>query len=271
MSERAAKADPAEVEGQLLGRAAEIGRVLAKHGLKELFSRSDDAATPRERARRLRAALEELGPTFCQARADPLDPTRPAPARVHRGAGDAPGPGARRMTEAEVVSVMEEELGVPGRTSSSRSTRARSPPGRSARCTGRRSRTATASSSRCSARRPGPDIYRDLGLLELFAEKAARPARVPPGGRHARGHRASLRLAAAGARLPPGGGEHRADARGARALLAARRARRVHRAVDRAAARHGGGPGRPAARGARGAEPARRRPGSCSSRTTARS
>src|SRR6266511_2869006 len=33
-------ADETGVEGQLLGRAASIGRIMARHGLKELFSRS---------------------------------------------------------------------------------------------------------------------------------------------------------------------------------------------------------------------------------------
>ena len=48
--------------------------------------------------------------------------------------------------------MMEQELQVPWRTSSSRSSRRRSPPGRSGRCIARRSRTATTSSSRCSGR-----------------------------------------------------------------------------------------------------------------------
>src|ERR1700752_295216 len=51
-----------------LGRAAKIAAVLAKHGVRELFARPDgDGLDGRRRqARRLRAALEELGPTFAK-------------------------------------------------------------------------------------------------------------------------------------------------------------------------------------------------------------
>ena len=52
-----------EVEGQLLGRAVRIGKIMAKYGLKERGS----ADVPlRERAHNLRSALEELGPTFAK-------------------------------------------------------------------------------------------------------------------------------------------------------------------------------------------------------------
>src|SRR5262249_38800654 len=54
--------DEEHEEPILTGRAATIARVAAKHGLKELLSRSNrDAEGMRTRARRLRAALEELG------------------------------------------------------------------------------------------------------------------------------------------------------------------------------------------------------------------
>src|SRR5207248_11225580 len=62
---RARTDEPAPVpgEGRLLSRATEIAAVMARHGLKELFSRGTDAEdTTRSRARRLRTALEELGP-----------------------------------------------------------------------------------------------------------------------------------------------------------------------------------------------------------------
>ena len=75
------------------------------------------------------------------------------------------------MTEAEVVEVMEAELRVPWEDVFESIDPSRSPPARSARCTPRRSRAATASSSRSSGRRGRGDM-RDLGLLELFAEKA---------------------------------------------------------------------------------------------------
>ena len=43
-----------------------IATVMAKHGLKELFSQPDqsDGSIRRQQAKRLRTALEELGPTF---------------------------------------------------------------------------------------------------------------------------------------------------------------------------------------------------------------
>ena len=97
-----------QVEGQLLGRALRIGKVLAKYGLRE---RAGDASL-QERAASLRAALEELGPTF--AKLGQILSTRPdllPPAFVselEKLQDDVPP-----LTEAEVVLVMEEELGVP--------------------------------------------------------------------------------------------------------------------------------------------------------------
>jgi hypothetical protein len=56
-----------EVEGHLLSRATEIGTIMAKEGLRELFSKSKaDEGSMRDRARRFRIALEELGPTFAK-------------------------------------------------------------------------------------------------------------------------------------------------------------------------------------------------------------
>ena len=49
----------AAADERLLGRAARIATVLGKYGFNE--SRHDDP--PEVRARRLREALEELGPT----------------------------------------------------------------------------------------------------------------------------------------------------------------------------------------------------------------
>ena len=49
-------------------RGATIAAVLAKHGVRELFDRAngDGADGRRRKAKRLRAALEELGPTFAK-------------------------------------------------------------------------------------------------------------------------------------------------------------------------------------------------------------
>ena len=58
----------AETEPHLIARGTKIATVFAKHGLKELFGRPDEeGAVGRERqGKRLRAALEELGPTFAK-------------------------------------------------------------------------------------------------------------------------------------------------------------------------------------------------------------
>ena len=92
--------------GHLTARAAQIASIIAKHGLKA--AKEDDSARPA----RLRAALEELGPTFCKlgqilsTRPDLIPPER-ADELAHLQDRVPP------LSEAEVVQVMEEELGVP--------------------------------------------------------------------------------------------------------------------------------------------------------------
>ena len=60
------KADIPSFEPRLVARATHIATVMAKHGLTELFGQSNepDTAIRRQQAKRLRTALEELGPTF---------------------------------------------------------------------------------------------------------------------------------------------------------------------------------------------------------------
>ena len=53
----------AELEGSLIGRAARVASVMAKYGLRETRGSADDLTL---RARRLRDALEELGPTYAK-------------------------------------------------------------------------------------------------------------------------------------------------------------------------------------------------------------
>jgi ubiquinone biosynthesis protein len=97
------RAEP--TDGELLARAARIGRVLATVAL----GRGGDAAT---RARRLRDALEELGPTFgklgqiLSTRPDLIPPELLAELSTLQ---DRVTP----LSEAEVVAVMERELRVP--------------------------------------------------------------------------------------------------------------------------------------------------------------
>ena len=97
-----------------ISRATTIAAVFAKHGIRELLGGPDDeGATGRRRqAKRLRSALEELGPTF--AKLGQLLSTRPdllPPEFIEELAqlqDDVPA-----LTEEQVVRVMEADLGVP--------------------------------------------------------------------------------------------------------------------------------------------------------------
>jgi ubiquinone biosynthesis protein len=167
-----------QVEGRLLGRAARIGRVLAKQGFQELFtaSRPGDEEAVRERARRLRAAMEELGPTF--AKMGQILSTRPdllplAFVEELSTLQDRVTP----LTEQQVVRVMEEELGVPWEDvfdSIDAEPMAAGTIAQVHRATMQDGDRVVVKVQRPTAR---TDIMQDLGLLELFAEKtASRPA-----------------------------------------------------------------------------------------------
>ena len=105
---------PERSEPRLMARGTHIGAVMAKHGLRELFGRPDDEGTVgrARQAKRLREALEELGPTFCKlgqvlsTRPDLLPPEFIE--ELSHLQDNVPA-----MTEEEVVRVMEQELGVP--------------------------------------------------------------------------------------------------------------------------------------------------------------
>ncbi|HEX9376884.1 MAG TPA: AarF/UbiB family protein [Actinomycetota bacterium] len=171
-------ADEEAVQGSLLGRAARIGRVMGKYGVREVFS-PDDAdgdATSRERARALRSAMEELGPTF--AKLGQILSTRPdlmPPAFVEELATlqDRVTP----LTEQEVVEVMEQELGVPWEdvfASIEPTPLAAGTIAEVHRATLETGERVVVKIQRPTARR---DILQDLGLLERFAEKTKhRPA-----------------------------------------------------------------------------------------------
>jgi len=153
---------------RLLGRAAEIGRVLAKYGLKE---RGAADVPLQDRARSLREALEELGPTF--AKLGQILSTRPdllPPEFINELATlqDKVTP----MSEADVVSVMEEELGVPWEDvfeSIDPEPLAAGTIGQVHKATLETGQRVVAKVQRRGAR---DAIMRDLGLLELFASKA---------------------------------------------------------------------------------------------------
>ena len=114
--EAASLRSSAEVETQphLMARGTKIATVFAKHGLKELFGRPDEEGSigKQRQGKRLRAALEELGPTF--AKLGQILSTRPdllPPEYITELATlqDNVPP----LTEEQVVNVMEQELGVP--------------------------------------------------------------------------------------------------------------------------------------------------------------
>ena len=100
--------------GQPVVRGATIASVVAKHGIKELLTRpiDDSALVRRRRAKRLHDALEELGPTFAKigqilsTRPDLLPPEFIEELALLR---DRVAP----LSEAQVVRVMEQDLGVP--------------------------------------------------------------------------------------------------------------------------------------------------------------
>jgi ubiquinone biosynthesis protein len=163
-----------QIEGRLLGRAARIGRVLAREGFQDVFagSRTDDEEAVRARARRLRAAMEELGPTF--AKMGQILSTRPdllpLPFIEELSTLQDRVPS---MTEQEVVKVMEEELGVPWEDVFESIDPVPMAAGTIAqvhRATLTDGERVVAKVQRPSARK---DIMSDLGLLELFAEKTS--------------------------------------------------------------------------------------------------
>jgi len=163
-----------QIEGRLLGRAARIGRVLAREGFQDVFagSRTDDEEAVRARARRLRAAMEELGPTF--AKMGQILSTRPdllpVPFIEELSTLQDRVPS---MTEQEVVKVMEEELGVPWEDVFESIDPVPMAAGTIAqvhRATLTDGERVVAKVQRPSARK---DIMSDLGLLELFAEKTS--------------------------------------------------------------------------------------------------
>jgi ubiquinone biosynthesis protein len=164
-------------EGELLHRAASIARVAAKHGLAGILRREDDPeVAAAAQARRLREALEELGPTFAKlgqilsTRSDLLPPVFIA--ELARLQDDVPP-----LTEAEVVSVMERELRVPWEDLFE----SIEPDPMAAGTIAQVHRAVMVGGERVvvKVQRPSAerDILQDLGLLERFAEKAAgRPA-----------------------------------------------------------------------------------------------
>jgi predicted unusual protein kinase regulating ubiquinone biosynthesis (AarF/ABC1/UbiB family) len=172
----AAPVEEEEPDAKLLSRATRIGRVMAKHGVKYLFSRGDKEEGARAQARRLRQAMEELGPTF--AKLGQMLSTRPdllPPEFIEELSTlqDQVPP----LTEAEVVQVMEQELGVPWEDVFE----SIEPKPMAAGTIAQVHKATLADGSRVVIKVQRPtaerDIMQDLGLFKLFAEKTEdRPA-----------------------------------------------------------------------------------------------
>jgi predicted unusual protein kinase regulating ubiquinone biosynthesis (AarF/ABC1/UbiB family) len=152
----------------LLGRATRIGAVLARHGLRERRGDESDEV----RARHLREALEELGPTF--AKLGQILSTRPdllPPAYVEELSSlqDNVPP----LSEEDVVAVMEEELGVPWEDVFETI----DPEPIAAGTIGQVHRGTIEGGERVVVKVQRPtasdEILRDVALLELFAEQIA--------------------------------------------------------------------------------------------------
>jgi ubiquinone biosynthesis protein len=165
--------EPEPTQPHLTRRGTQIATVFAKHGLKELFGRPDqEGAVGRVRqAKRLRSALEELGPTFCKigqilsTRPDLLPPEfieELATLQEH----------VPPLSEEQVVKVMEQELGVPWEDVFEHI----EPSPLAAGTIAEVHRAVMADGTKVVVKVQRPDareqIEQDLALLELFAEKA---------------------------------------------------------------------------------------------------
>ena len=158
----------------LMARGTKIATVFAKHGLKELFGRPDEeGAVGRHRqAKRMRAALEDLGPTFCKL--GQIVSTRPdllPPEFIDELATlqDHVPP----LTEEQVVRVMEQELGVPWEDVFDHV----EPQPLAAGTIAQVHRAALANGEQVVIKVQRPEakelIEQDLALLEVFAEKVS--------------------------------------------------------------------------------------------------
>ncbi|MGB6176720.1 MAG: AarF/UbiB family protein [Methylocella sp.] len=170
--------EPPLSEPRLMARGAQIAAVMSKYGLKELFRRSDQpgAAGRRQQAKRLRAALEELGPIY--AKLGQVLSTRPdlLPADYIEELATLQD-NVAPMSEEEGVQVTEQELGVPWEDVFD----SIDPKPLAAGTIAQVHRATLASGDRVVVKVQRPTahetIEQDLALLEVFAEKVGkRPA-----------------------------------------------------------------------------------------------
>lgn len=173
---RSFKGDTPSTEPRLAARATHIAAVMAKHGLSELFSQSHEPDTRRQRAKRLRIALEELGPIF--SKLGQILSTRPdlLPAEYIEELALLQSR-VPPMTESEVVQVSEQELGVPWEDVF----KSFDPNPLAAGTIAQVHRAVLETGDRVVVKVQRPtaraDIEQDLALLEMFAEKVGkRPA-----------------------------------------------------------------------------------------------
>lgn len=165
-------------EPRLGARAAHIAAVMAKHGLKELFGKPEasDISIRRQQAKRLRAALEELGPTF--SKLGQVLSTRPdlLPSEYIEELAMLQSH-VSPMPESEVVRVAEQELGVPWEDVFESIEPKPLAAGTIAQV--HRATLETGDRVVIKVQRPTAraDIEQDLALLEIFAQKVGqRPA-----------------------------------------------------------------------------------------------
>jgi predicted unusual protein kinase regulating ubiquinone biosynthesis (AarF/ABC1/UbiB family)/nucleotide-binding universal stress UspA family protein len=167
-----ARADPMAFEGHMLGRAAEIGRLLALLGAREAVSARRHRGDVRREAKLLRESLEKLGPTF--EKLGQMLSTRPdllAPEFIEELAtlqDDVPP-----MSHAEVVGVMEQELHVPWEDVFQSVAEDHIAAGTIAQV--HRAVLCTGEHVVMKVQRPHAEeeMGKDLALLRLFAERAA--------------------------------------------------------------------------------------------------
>jgi ubiquinone biosynthesis protein len=158
----------------LVARGTKIGVVFAKHGLRELFGRPDEegAVGRRRQAKRLRTALEELGPTFCKL--GQILSTRPdlLPSEFIEELATLQD-NVPPLTEEQVVRVMEQELGVPWEDVFETI----DPQPLAAGTIAQVHRATLADHTKAVVKVQRPDakeqIEQDLALLEVFAEKVS--------------------------------------------------------------------------------------------------
>jgi len=166
---------PARAEPRLVARGLQIAAVMARHGLKALFDGADEpgADERRRKARHLREALEELGPTF--SKLGQVLSTRPdlLPAEFIEELA-ALQDHVPPMAEREVVAVMEQELGVPWEDVFATI----DPAPLAAGTIGQVHRATLVSGERVVVKVQRPSaagaIEQDLTLLKAFAEQVAR-------------------------------------------------------------------------------------------------